>query len=342
MHAQAVESLPEAMVAGGCDLDEAVSREFAKRFPGVRTGVDLDALLAELQPEIVIIAAITASHIGIFDRVMARGDKVRGIFVEKPMAVHLGDARRMVDACEARGIALVVNHQRRREAGYLTMRRLMDEGRIGRISMIRATCAGDFMSDGTHLIDTTRFLLHDVPAEWIIGQVFRDPAGAPLGYDDEVFTGERFGHVVESGAFAIAQFEGGVQVEYRTGKLMKPRSSYHDIEVVGQEGSLHACDGHLPVDLDYRTKDGPWTPVPLDPWPEPELGRFGLGHAQNLRLMIEGFEDGREHPMSGCQGLRDHELVTAVYESARLHKRVSASDLPSRFPLEAMIEQGIF
>lgn len=342
MHGQAIESFEPTEIVAGYDLTGEVLDGFKGLFPAVKTGTDLPRLLVSTRPDIVVIATTTSSHIEVFEQVLAKAPWVRGILVEKPMATNLRDGRRMVEACEERGICLVVNHQRRRDPNYMTMRRLMDEGAIGRIRLIRATTAGDFLSDGTHLVDTTRYLLHDQPFAWMIGQVYRDPPGTPLGYENLTFSGERFGHPVESGAMGIAQFENGVQVEYRTGKLMVPSSCYHDIVVVGDRGELHACEGHLPVDLEMRLPEGPWMPQNLDPWPEPELARFHLGQAQNIKLMIEVMENGGEHPMGGRQGLLDLELVTALYESARRHRPVGPPLKEDRFPLEIMIEEGRF
>ncbi|MFP4283833.1 MAG: Gfo/Idh/MocA family protein [Opitutales bacterium] len=342
MHGQAIASYARCELVAGADLSGDALARFGEQFPGTKTGNDLAGLLQETKPHLVVIASATASHRAIFEEVMIHAPGVQGIMIEKPMATNLEDGRRMVDACAERDICLVVNHQRRRDPNYTTMRRLIDEGAIGKIKLIRATTAGDFMSDGTHLVDTVRYLLHDQPFAWIVGQIYRDPVGSPLGFDNLTFTGERFGHPVESGAMAIAQFENGVQVEFRTGKLMLPHSSYHDIVITGDQGELHACEGHLPVDLERRAPEGPWVSEALDPWPEPDLKRFHLGQAQNFKLMLEIIENGGEHPMSGLQGLRDLELVMGLYESARLHRRLAPPIDQPRFPLEIMLEEGTF
>src|SRR6185503_594964 len=148
------------------------------------------------------------------------------------MAVSLGDARAMVAACRARGCALVVNHQRRTQGPYLAMRRLMEVGAIGTVELIRASCPGDLLSDGTHAIDSIRHLAGDAPVRWVFGQDCRDrpdpaePGGA--GYD--VSGGWRYGHPIETGAFAVLGFASGLRAELFTGSLHLKGRQYQDFE----------------------------------------------------------------------------------------------------------------
>mgnify|MGYP004008506607 CR=1 FL=1 len=95
------------------------------------------------------------------------------VLCEKPMAKNLAEARRMIDACRESGTHLIVNHQRRTTRPLRRMRELIAEGAIGDITLIRASCAGDVLTDGTHAIDSMRFLAGDVPVEWVFGSVYR-------------------------------------------------------------------------------------------------------------------------------------------------------------------------
>lgn len=340
LHAQALASLDVVGEVAGCDPSEEARGLFGDTLPEATLYRSLSSALLEMEPQLVVIATSTGSHAPLSLEALNQPSVV-GLMVEKPMAVSLGEARRMVSACRERGVALVVNHQRRRTPSYLTMRRLMDEGTIGQVTDLRATSPGDFLSDGTHLVDTTRFLLHDRPLHWILAQIYRDPLGTSMG-GGEAFTGERFGHRVESGAIALAEFEGGVRAEYQTGRFWRyPMNGYHEITVEGTEGALKAFDNEGWDELQIRPRDGAWQQHPTDPWPAPELKRFGLAHAQNYQLMIEMIENGAAHPMSGDQALLDQEMVMAVFESARLHRKLGVPLEQERYPLELMIEAGI-
>ena len=66
------------------------------------------------RPDIVSICTWPPLHADLTELAFAKG--VKAVWCEKPMAVHLTDADRMVDAAKAAGGLLVINHQRRYRA----------------------------------------------------------------------------------------------------------------------------------------------------------------------------------------------------------------------------------
>src|SRR5262249_56959247 len=90
----------------------------------------------------------------------------RAVLCEKPMAVHLADADRMIQAARAHGTLLCVNHQRRFTPRYVAAKELIDAGAIGLVTHVSAICGGDLLTDGTHLIDLTRYLVGELPTAW--------------------------------------------------------------------------------------------------------------------------------------------------------------------------------
>jgi len=63
----------------------------------------------------------------------------------------------------------------------LEMRRQVDSGALGDVRLIRATCDGDLLSDGAHLVDLLRWLASGRPVRWEPGQVYREQ---PVQQDD--------------------------------------------------------------------------------------------------------------------------------------------------------------
>ncbi|HEY0867050.1 MAG TPA: Gfo/Idh/MocA family oxidoreductase [Fimbriimonas sp.] len=327
-HAKAIASLPAYELVSICDLNEPLAREVSAELECAFDG-DLSKALAKRCPDVVVVATPSASHAQIVFQAVAAG--VRGIYCEKPMAVHLGDARRMVDICEREDVALAVNHQRRMLPVFRTMKRLIDEGAIGEVEWIRACCAGDVLSDGTHTVDSLRFLAGS-EAEWVNASIYRsrkDPQ-EPKGMGFDASGGWRFGHPVEDGAHAAIQFANGIRAEMLTGTLFPKNRFYQDFEVFGSKGRLwRKSDGQSPQ---LQINDGVrgWVEVPL----------ADADHNQKFRLFASTIHEGTSHPLDGREGLKDMELVTAIYESARLRDRVSLPATQERFPLELMIEEG--
>ena len=50
--------------------------------------------------------------------------------------------------------------------------------------------------------------------------------------------------------------------------------------------------------------------------------------------------EGADHPLSGESALRDLEVIMAIFESARLRKKIELPLDQPRFPLDIMIEEG--
>jgi len=324
-------------LVAGCDLDKARGDEFAAKFPGTMLFTDYALMLSEVRPEVVVVATNNVSHAAL--AIQAAESGVKGIFLEKPMAVNLGEARAVIGAVKLRKCALVVNHQRRTLPAFVTMRRLLDEGAIGKPELLRGACAGDILSDGTHTVDILRHLAGDAEVKSVVGQVVRDkpdPA-QPKGMGYDASGGWRYGHPIESGAMAVIQFATGLRAELFTGSL-QPGRNYQDIEAIGDAGRLwRAGDQAKPPLLIQDRSGGGWRPVEVPALTDSVQTSSTL---ENYRQFARMIREGGPHPLSGDSAFKDHEVVMAIYESARLHARVDFPVKQDRYPLEMMLESG--
>ena len=322
-HAAALASLAEFELAGLCDLNADTAREVAGQTGNPSVYTDFDAMLAELRPDVVVVATPTDSHARLTIRAAEAG--ARGIYCEKPMAVHMGDARAMTEACAARGARLAVGHQRRMSAPYTTMRRLIQEGAIGDPYLLRASCAGDFLSDGTHSVDSLLYLAGDIQVSWVLAAMFRQP-------DALVPAARRYGHAVESGMMATLEFASGLRAQLLTGEARLRDRGYQDIEAFGEKGRLwRAGDAAQPAVLVQDKAAGGFRAAELDP---PDGSNDGLPGV--FRRFAESLRTGAPHPLDAGAALRTMEVVIAAYESARLGERVELPLRQDRFPLDLM------
>jgi predicted dehydrogenase len=70
-------------------------------------------------------------------------DRGKHVFVEKPIANSIDDARRMIAVCRQSNVVLMVGHLRRRSAGIRKAKALVDEGIIGDPVMVEASVSSD-------------------------------------------------------------------------------------------------------------------------------------------------------------------------------------------------------
>jgi predicted dehydrogenase len=330
--AQRLEALPEFELVAGCDVSEIAVWDFTKIFSGANGYTDYARMLAEAKPNVVVVATNNTSHASLTIQAAEAG--VRGVYCEKPMATCMADGQAMVEACRKSNTALAVNHQRRLLPVFVTLRRLIEAQAIGQVELIRASCAGDILSDGTHLVDTVRHLTGDAEVKWVFGQTYRQPSNAdePKSQGYAVSGGWRYGHAVEDGAMAVIEFETGLRVELFTGRMQAKGRRYQDYEIFGTEGRLHR-PGDASNPVIQTTENASWQPVTIEPG---EDDAIITGLSQFARMI--GY--GESHPLSGNSALKDLEICMAIYESARLRNKIELPLNQPRFPLDILIEQG--
>ena len=169
-HAQAVLAHPAAELAGVVDPDPAFRGGY-----GVPGFASLDKI--GLDADGVILATPSALHPDHAEYCLSRG---WACLVEKPAAVDLAGADRIILAASRTGLPVLVGHHRRQHRSVQTLRKMLNDGVIGRPVLASAIWAvrkpaGYFDSawrrgpDGApvrmnmvHEIDLLRFLLGEI------------------------------------------------------------------------------------------------------------------------------------------------------------------------------------
>ena len=129
-HAPLVAATPGLRLASVVTGDPQRQADAADRHPGIRTLSDPAQLWAGDAPDLVVIATPTDSHAPLANAALERGTAV---VVDKPLAVSAADAEALVARARNAGALLTVFQNRRWDSDHLTLRRLIDEGRLGRV-----------------------------------------------------------------------------------------------------------------------------------------------------------------------------------------------------------------
>jgi predicted dehydrogenase len=83
----------------------------------------------------ILIATSNAARRQLIEEAAAVG---KHVFVDKPMALSIEDARACVEAADRAGVVLQVGFQRRRHPAHRKMKQMIDAGEIGDIEMLEA------------------------------------------------------------------------------------------------------------------------------------------------------------------------------------------------------------
>ena len=106
-HAGKYASLPDVAFVGVLDMDGPRAQALAGKH-GVQAFTDADAFFSQL--DVVTIAAPAVAHAGLAQTALERGLHV---YVEKPLALTVADARALVHLAQAKGVVLAAGHQER-------------------------------------------------------------------------------------------------------------------------------------------------------------------------------------------------------------------------------------
>src|SRR5688572_18526519 len=158
--------VPAVTVVALADADEAGRRAEAAKLGVATTYADYREMLAHEKPDLVAVCPRHPDQHA--EMVIAAAESgARGIYCEKPFSRTPAEGDRMLEACERRGVKVVVAH-RSRENPYLQwVKRLLEE-EIGPLRLLRGHGKGDRRAGaedtavlGTHVFDHMRFLAGD-------------------------------------------------------------------------------------------------------------------------------------------------------------------------------------
>jgi predicted dehydrogenase len=147
-HVRALLALPEAEVAGLCDVDPAALELTAARIPEVADlprFTDHREMLDALRPDAVVISTPHTLHAAAAADALDRGVHVQ---VEKPMACSAAEAKDLLARRDRAGRLLAVGYQRHYEGRYRWLREAVTSGRYGTVHFVEAWQAQDWKGRG--------------------------------------------------------------------------------------------------------------------------------------------------------------------------------------------------
>ncbi len=152
-------------VAALCDVEEKRAEERqAEFFPRAEVTRDADALIARSDIEVVDIATHPAERLPLVEAALRAG---KHVLSQKPFALDLAAARRLVDLAEAKGLRLAVNQNGRWAPHWSFIRHAIARGLIGEV--IAAHCSVHWNHNwvaGTSLDAVQHLVLFDFAVHW--------------------------------------------------------------------------------------------------------------------------------------------------------------------------------
>jgi UDP-N-acetyl-2-amino-2-deoxyglucuronate dehydrogenase len=323
-HLEAIARIDGLSLAAVCDIDEARART-AGDTAGVPWFTSVEKMLAAVPTDVVSICTPSGLHPehGI---VAARAGK--HVISEKPMALSLDAADKLITACDDAGVRLFVVKQNRLNPPVRLLKRAVDRGRFGRIFMANVTVrwqrpqeyydaekwrgtwaydGGAIMNQASHYVDLI---------QWLVGPV--DSVTAKTATQARKIEAE------DSGA-AVLQFRSGAIGVIEVNVLTYPRNYEGSITIIGETGtvkiggtSVNKVEHWSFADYDDDDKLVETGTINTNP---PTV--YGFGHEGYYRNVLAVLRGQATADTDGREGKKSLALILGIYESARTGKNVT-------------------
>lgn len=316
-----------------CDPNAARAQQFATLHGARACGT-----IAELMTpgDVDAVAVLTPSGLHAENILQLSAYRIP-IVVEKPMALTLDDADRIIEVCDRNGTKLFVVKQNRFNVPIQRLRQALEAGRFGRLVLgtvrvrwcrrqdyyDQASWRGTWAFDGGVLANQASH--HVDLLEWMMGPV------------DSVF-----GVATTALARIEAEDTAAVTLRFRNGAIgiieattaTRPKDIEGSLSVLGENGAVEvggfAVDklkvwqfaSEVPSDRDVF-QDGASNP------PHPA----GYAHARYYEHVVDCIVNNRQQLVDGLAGRRSLELISAIYESVETGREVHLRFKPNQCKL---------
>ncbi|UVI28320.1 Gfo/Idh/MocA family protein [Paenibacillus spongiae] len=313
-HIQAIRDIEGARLACVSSRSEAKAKEVAHRENCAWTA-DYRDLIGRPDIDIVCVTTSSGSHAAIGLDVLKAG---KHLVLEKPIAMNERDAAKLVQAARECGKQLSVISQRRFEAQHQAVKRVLDEGALGKLLLAeislpfyrtqayydsadwRGTLAEDggaLMNQGIHSLDLLLWFAGEVRT--VFGQLAtqtHEMEAEDLGLAIVQFKSGAFGTIMASTSIQPG-FAASIQLYGERGTIKLEGSSIVHWSVPGwkEPSAIHSASYGGVTD------------------PRSIVSDF---HQSQLIDVISSIETGTQPLITGEDGLRAVQLVEMIYKSA--------------------------
>jgi myo-inositol 2-dehydrogenase/D-chiro-inositol 1-dehydrogenase len=311
MHAAILADLLEPGALVVADVDPTRAASVAASTGATAAGIE-DAISSA---DALVIAASSSAHPELIRAAIRRGVPT---FCEKPLATDLDETRRVADEVEASGISFQLGFQRRFDAAYREARRLVEDGSLGTLYVVRLaghdpeppheayipTSGGIFNDFSIHDFDVTRWLTgQEIDEVYADGDVLGFPMFAKYGDVDT--------------AVATLRLSGGTRAILSTTR--------HDPLGYDIRTELFGSGDSVTIGLGPRTPMRslePGVPPPAGPAWSQFMERFREAYEDELRAFLRVARGEEESACTARDGLEAARVAVAATRSLREHRPV--------------------
>lgn len=308
-------------IVGLCDiLPEKIHEKKEKHeLDQTRQYTDYREMLEQESPELVAVCTESGKHAEIALDCIEYGCNV---IIEKPIALSLNDADKIIRRGHEKGVKVCTSHQNRFNKSIQKMRSAVDKGRFGRLLYGTAhirwcrdinyyQCApwrGTWEYDGGALMNQC---IHNIDLlRWMMGDEIEEVMGITARQNHEYIECEDLG-------IAIVKFRNGGYGIIEGTTNIYPKNLEETLYLFGENGTVKVGGKSVNRIEEWYFADGlDDRNAVIESCSENPPDIYGFGHTPLYKDMIEAIINNREPYVNGEAGRRALELVLGIYKAS--------------------------
>lgn len=305
-----------------CDIvtDNMIDKKVKFELPdSVKMYTDYKEMLQREKIELVAIATESGKHAQIALDCIDAGCNV---IIEKPIALSLADADRIIEKSEEKGVKVCACHQNRFNKSIQKIRDAVDKKRFGKMFYgtahirwcrdheyyDRANWRGTWEQDGGALMNQC---IHNIDLlRWMMGDEIDEVVGMTDRLHHDYIEAEDLG-------IALIKFKNGAYGIVEGTTNVYPKNLEETLYLFGEKGTVKAGGQSVNIIEEWNFSDMLDDPDEVKAqYHEAPPNVYGFGHTPLYADVIEAVQTDRAPYVDARAGKRALELVLAIYQSA--------------------------
>ena len=302
------EKMEELLAKYGLEKDESIKRY-----------TDYKKMVEELQPELASIATESGLHAEIALYCIEKGVN---LIIEKPMAMSIEDANKIIDLAEEKNVKVSACHQNRFNVAIQKLRKAVESGRFGKLShgsihvrwnrnagyYEQAPWRGTWEQDGGALMNQC---IHGIDLlRWMMGDEIEEIYGATRQQFHDYLEAEDVG-------MAVIKFKNGAIGTIEGTTNVFPKNLEETLYIFGENGTvkiggtstnnIDVWDFAVETEEDQENKG-------LE---EETSNVYGNGHTSLFADVMDAIENDGKPYVDAVAGRNALEVVLSIYKSQK-------------------------
>lgn len=321
-------------IVGVCDIlpekmEELLEKHELKNDNSIHRYTDYKELIAAEKPELISIATESGNHAEIALYCIEAGINV---IIEKPMAMSIADANKIIELAEEKHVKVSACHQNRFNVAVQELRKAIESGRFGKIShgsihvrwnrnkgyYDQAPWRGTWAQDGGALMNQC---IHGIDLlRWMMGDEVEEVYGATRQQFHDYLEAEDVG-------MAVVKFKNGAIGTIEGTTNVYPKNLEETLYVFGENGTVK-IGGTSTNNIDvWDFADETEADSKNKGLEEATSNVYGNGHTSLFADVMDAIENDRKPYVDAVAGRNALEMILAIYKSQKTGQ-------PVKLPLE--------